>query len=109
MVTSQLGPCVGGVIAAIVREPVSQSQDPIHGRPSARPALGPSPLEGRRVALCETRELLQLEEIFEAQGALTTSYRLVSIVDAPDAEAVDRFLRALAGGAFDHLILMTGE
>src|SRR4051794_2063495 len=66
-------------------------------------------LEGRRIALPETRELDRLAAIFEEQGAQTLRCPLVAILDAPDPAPVDAFLRRLAGGDFDDLVLLTGE
>jgi uroporphyrinogen-III synthase len=66
-------------------------------------------LAGRRIALPEGRERARLAELFAQEGADVLSCPLVAIVDAPDPAPVDRFLRGLAAGAFDDLVLLTGE
>src|SRR5687767_5131552 len=81
-----------------------------HGPPAAaRAGLPASPLGGRRVAVFEGRERARLEGIVRQQGGVAVAFPLVAIADAPDPEPVDRFLRALAGGGFDDLVLLTGE
>jgi uroporphyrinogen-III synthase len=67
------------------------------------------PLAGRRVALPAGRELERLSALFREEGATPVPCRLMSIADAADPAPVDAFLRALAVGAFDDLILLTGE
>ncbi len=67
------------------------------------------PLDGVRVALAETRELDRLATILESDGAATVRCPLVAILDTPDSEPVDAWLRELAGGGFDDLIFLTGE
>jgi uroporphyrinogen-III synthase len=69
----------------------------------------PGALAGRRIAVPEARELDRLAELLESEGATTLRCPLVAIHDAPDPAPVERWLRALAGGAFDDLILLTGE
>jgi uroporphyrinogen-III synthase len=69
----------------------------------------PGPLAGRTVALPETRELDRLGEMLEAEGAATMRCPLVAILDAPDPAPVEAWLRRLAAGAFDDVILLTGE
>ena len=67
------------------------------------------PLAGRTIALPETRELDRLAELLEGEGARTLRCPLVAILDAPDPRPVEDWLRALAGGAFDAVVLLTGE
>ena len=69
----------------------------------------PGPLVGRTVALPESRELDQLSRLLEEQGATALRCPLVSILDAPDPAPVDAWLQRLIAGAFDDLILLTGE
>ena len=69
----------------------------------------PGPLSGRTVALPESRELDQLSRLLEEQGATALRCPLVSILDAPDPAPVDAWLGRLVAGAFDDLILLTGE
>jgi uroporphyrinogen-III synthase len=65
------------------------------------------PLEGRRVALAEGRQLEDLARLLEAEGATAVRCPLLSILDAPDAGPVLAWLDALP--TFDLVILMTGE
>ena len=74
---------------------------------SAPPPAGA--LAGRRIAVPEARELDRLAELLESEGATTLRCPLVAIHDAPDPAPVERWLRALAAGGFDDLILLTGE
>jgi len=67
------------------------------------------PLEGKRIALAEGRQLEDLVRLLETEGAVPLRYPLLSIVDAPDAGPVCDWLRELIAGRFDLLILMTGE
>jgi uroporphyrinogen-III synthase len=87
---------------------LSEPHDRRNAVTTARPTPPSGPLVGRRIAVLETRELSQLMAIFQAEGAVPVPFPLVAMADA-DPEPVDRFLRALAGGAFDDLILLTGE
>lgn len=68
-----------------------------------------TPLAGVRVALPETRELDRLATILEEEGAVPVRCPLVAILDAPDPEPVDVWLRELAEGGFDDLVFLTGE
>ncbi len=67
------------------------------------------PLAGRTVALAEGRQLEELAEMLEKEGALPLRCPLVSILDAPDPAPVVAWLRELAAGRFDYLVLLTGE
>jgi uroporphyrinogen-III synthase len=67
------------------------------------------PLAGRRIALLEHRELDRLGRMLEEQGAETLRCPLVAIVDAPDPEPVEAWLRRAIAAPFDDLVLMTGE
>jgi uroporphyrinogen-III synthase len=69
----------------------------------------PSALQGRTVALAETRQLEELAGLLEREGAQTLRCPLVSILDAPDSAPVMAWLRDLIDGRFDLLVLMTGE
>jgi uroporphyrinogen-III synthase len=66
-------------------------------------------LEGRRVALAENRQLDDLVRILENEGATPLRCPLVSVRDVPDAAPVLEWLRDLAAGRFDLVVLMTGE
>jgi len=67
------------------------------------------PLEGRTVALAEGRQLEELAQMLEKEGATALRCPMVSILDAPNADAVIVWLRELIAGCFDYVILMTGE
>src|SRR6266702_3071017 len=76
------------------------------------PALDPiskRPLEGRRIAILEHRELDRLGGMLEVQGAVTLRCPLVAIADAPDPAPVLAWLRRFIGAPPDDLVLMTGE
>jgi uroporphyrinogen-III synthase len=67
------------------------------------------PLEGRTVALAEGRQLEELAQMLEKEGARPLRCPMVSILDAPDPAPVLAWLRDLSAGRFDYVILMTGE
>jgi uroporphyrinogen-III synthase len=67
------------------------------------------PLEGRRVALAESRQLEELAQMLEKDGAVPLRYPLVGILDAPDETPVLEWLGELIAGRFAYLVLMTGE
>jgi uroporphyrinogen-III synthase len=67
------------------------------------------PLVGRTVAIAESREAFLLSRMLEEKGASVLGYPLVKIVDSPDVESVDAFVRDLCGGRLEALILFTGE
>src|SRR6516165_7339505 len=67
------------------------------------------PLTGRTFALAEGRQLEELAGMLEKEGATTLRCPMVSILDAPDRQAVVSWLRLLGHGQFQYLILMTGE
>ena len=67
------------------------------------------PLQGRTVALAEGRQLEELAEMLEKEGAAVVRCPLVSILDAPDPAPVVAWLRQLVSGRFAYVILMTGE
>src|SRR5262245_48803494 len=69
----------------------------------------PLPLEGRREALAEGRQLEELAQMLEKEGATTLRCPMVSILDAPDPAPVIAWLRELIAGRFDYVVLMTGE
>ena len=66
------------------------------------------PLEGRTVALAESRQLEELAQLLEKEGARTIRCPLVGILDAPDAGPVLDWLRDLSAGTFGTVVLMTG-
>jgi uroporphyrinogen-III synthase len=67
------------------------------------------PLEGRKVALAEGRQLEELAQMLEKEGARALRCPMVNILDNPDAAPVLNWLRELCAGRFSLLILMTGE
>jgi uroporphyrinogen-III synthase len=66
-------------------------------------------LEGKRIALAEGRQLEELAQMLEQEGATPLRYPLLSILDAPDPAPVVAWLRELAADRFSYLILLTGE
>jgi uroporphyrinogen-III synthase len=66
-------------------------------------------LAGRTIALAEGRQLEELVQLLEREGACALRYPMVSILDSPDEAAVIAWLRELAAGSFSHVILLTGE
>ncbi len=66
-------------------------------------------LDGRTIAIAETRELDVFAALLERRGARVLRYPLVQIIDAPDPQPVLDWLRRFAAGGCDDLILMTGE
>ncbi len=66
-------------------------------------------LEGRTVALAEGRQLEDLAEMLEKEGATVLRCPMVSILDAPDPAPVRAWLRELVLGRFDWVVLFTGE
>jgi uroporphyrinogen-III synthase len=67
------------------------------------------PLTGRIVALAEGRQLEELAQMLEHEGATVLRCPMVSILDAPDPAPVLAWLRELTAGRFGYLILLTGE
>jgi uroporphyrinogen-III synthase len=67
------------------------------------------PLKNRTVALAETRQLEELAQMLEKEGATALRYPLLSILDAPDAVPVVAWLRELIADRFTHVVLLTGE
>ncbi len=67
------------------------------------------PLAGRTAALAEGRQLEELAQMLEKEGATALRCPLVSILDAPDAAPVLAWLRDLIAGRFGYVIVMTGE
>jgi uroporphyrinogen-III synthase len=67
------------------------------------------PLAGRTVALAEGRQLEELAQMLEKDGATTLRCPMVSILDAPDPAPVVAWLRELIAGRFGYVVLMTGE
>jgi uroporphyrinogen-III synthase len=68
-----------------------------------------NPLENCTVALAEGRQLEELAQLLEKEGAVVLRCPMVSILDAPDAAPVEAWLRDLAAARLDYLVLLTGE
>lgn len=66
-------------------------------------------LEGCRIVVPESRELDLFAAMLEAQGATTLRCPMVAILDLEDDSAALDWLRRLAAGGFDDLVLLTGE
>jgi uroporphyrinogen-III synthase len=69
----------------------------------------PQPLAGRTIAIPESREIEVFAALLERRGARVIRCPLVAIRDAPDPDPVLDWSRRLAAGAFDDLVLLTGE
>jgi uroporphyrinogen-III synthase len=67
------------------------------------------PLDGRTIALAEGRQLEELAQMLEKEGATALRCPMVSILDAPDAEPVVAWLKELTADRFAYVVLMTGE
>jgi uroporphyrinogen-III synthase len=59
--------------------------------------------------LAEWRQLEELAQMLEKEGATILRCPMIRIVDAPDPEPVLAWLRELLAGRLDYLILLTGE
>jgi len=66
-------------------------------------------LDGRVIAIAESRELDVFSALLERRGARVLRYPLVQIIDAPDSAPVLDWIRRVASGGLDDLILLTGE
>jgi uroporphyrinogen-III synthase len=66
-------------------------------------------LRGRRILVPESRELDLFAGMLEARGAEALRCPLVTIRDVEDPAPVAAWLGRMAEGAFDDLILLTGE
>jgi uroporphyrinogen-III synthase len=67
------------------------------------------PLSGRRILVPESRELDLFARMLEERGAEASRCPLVTIRDLEDPAPVEAWLKRLAAGAFNDLILLTGE
>src|ERR1700731_2282767 len=66
-------------------------------------------LEGRTVALAEGRQLEELAQLLEKEGAQALRCPMVSILNAPDPAPVVAWLRELIAGDLALVVLLTGE
>lgn len=67
------------------------------------------PLQGRQVALPESRQLDVLSTMLEKRGASVIRCPLVAIHDNPDRETVLAWLQRVTDRPFDDFIILTGE
>jgi uroporphyrinogen-III synthase len=68
-----------------------------------------APLHDRTIALAEGRQLEELAQMLEKEGAAVLRCPMLSILDAPDPAPVLAWLRELTAGTFGYVILLTGE
>lgn len=68
-----------------------------------------SALQGRLIALPETRELDLFASLLERRGARVLRCPLIAIRAAPDPQPVLHWLRQFCGGECQELVLLTGE
>ena len=66
-------------------------------------------LANRTIALAEHRQLEELAQMLEKEGAIPLPCPLLSILDAPDEAPVLAWLAQLQAGRFDWVIFFTGE
>jgi uroporphyrinogen-III synthase len=69
----------------------------------------PQSLQNRTIALAEGRQLEELAQLLEKEGARTLRCPLVSILDPPDDAPVLAWLQQLCANEFAWVILLTGE
>ncbi|HZZ77717.1 MAG TPA: uroporphyrinogen-III synthase [Gemmataceae bacterium] len=67
------------------------------------------PLANRTIALAEGRQLEELAQMLEKEGAATLRCPMLSILDAPDDAPLLAWLDCLQADAFAWVILLTGE
>jgi uroporphyrinogen-III synthase len=67
------------------------------------------PLAGRRILVPESRELDLFARMLEERGAEAVRCPMVTILDLEDPAPAEAWLKRLGAGAFDDLILLTGE
>jgi uroporphyrinogen-III synthase len=68
-----------------------------------------APLQGRTIALAEGRQLEELAQMLEEEGARVVRCPMVSILDAPDPNPVLAWIDEVSAGRIELLVLMTGE
>jgi uroporphyrinogen-III synthase len=66
-------------------------------------------LEGQTIALAEGRQLEELAQLLEKEGATPLRCPLISILDAPDPAPVLAWIDDLISAHFHLIVLMTGE
>jgi len=68
-----------------------------------------SPLDGRSVALPESRQLDVLATMFEKRGAIVIRTPLVTILDSPNKVLIENWIREFIDKPPDYFIVLTGE
>ncbi len=68
-----------------------------------------APLTGQTIALAEGRQLEELAQMLEQEGASILRCPMVSILNPPEVEPVVAWLKQLAQNKFDYVIFFTGE
>lgn len=68
-----------------------------------------SSLNGRHIAVPESRELTLFSTMLEKRGARVLRCPLVSIHDSPNTEVIEAWLRQFVADPGDDIILVTGE
>jgi uroporphyrinogen-III synthase len=66
-------------------------------------------LEGRTIAVAESRQLEELTALLEREGADVIRCPMLSIVDLPHPEPVLAWIKELVARPFDYTIFLTGE
>lgn len=66
-------------------------------------------LTGRTIALAEGRQIEELAQMLEMDGAAVVRCPMISILDVEDERPVVDWLRDLIADRFSHVVLMTGE
>ncbi|MBL8798379.1 MAG: uroporphyrinogen-III synthase [Planctomycetia bacterium] len=67
------------------------------------------PLAGCTIALAESRQLEELAQLLEKDGATALRCPLVGILDAPEPAPILAWLDRLIAGDFAYVVLLTGE
>lgn len=66
-------------------------------------------LEGHTIALAEGRQLEELAQMLEQEGAITLRCPMLNILDHPDTEPIQSWLGEVIAGGMNLIVLMTGE
>src|SRR5262245_25572983 len=66
-------------------------------------------LKGQTIALAEGRQIEELAQMLEREGAAILRCPMLSIIDAADPEPVIAWLRELVANRFEFVVLFTGE
>src|SRR5262249_14826357 len=104
------GPAASVHFPLPLRQPLLRDPELPRGRLAGhRDTLMTQPLHGRTIALAEGRQLEELAQMLEKEGATTVRCPLISILDAPDEAPVLAWLRDLMADRFAVVVLMTGE